>query len=154
MTAASPRPGASPTELLVSHLFGLIGRLTLLARDGDDAPALTTTQRLALIELAGSGPVRLHTLAERIGASPPTASRAVDGLVGAGFVERVPDPGDRRAVQIRLSAVGREKIASRLTRAAAALEPAVASLSTAERSRLVELLARVHDAVRGPVGPV
>ena len=46
------------------------------------------------------GPLRLNDLADRMGTTAPTASRAVDALVELGLVERARRPGDRRAVQI------------------------------------------------------
>ena len=45
----------------------------------------------------------LRDLADQIGVTPPSASVMVDALVKRGFLERIIDPEDRRAVRIRLS---------------------------------------------------
>jgi DNA-binding MarR family transcriptional regulator len=129
-------------------LDGLSAVTRLLARASgglDDGPPMTSTQRLAAFETAIAGPLRLSELAERMGITAPTASRAVDGLVELGLLVRLPDPGDRRAVRIDLTKSGRKHIEERKARAAAALEPAVGALSAQDRARLAALLTRLAD---------
>ena len=146
---APKRPtGTDPTtERLIGELSALVGRVMLVARGSDEGPALTTTQRLALFELNASASLRLNELAERIVTSPPTASRAVDALVSLGFVERVTDPVDRRAVQIRVTDYGRGRVAERVARVGETLGPALSTLPPADRERLVALLARLNLAL-------
>jgi DNA-binding MarR family transcriptional regulator len=150
VTSAAPTPDGSTTERLIGELSALVGRVMLVARGGEEGPALTTTQRLALFELNASEALRLNELAERIVTSPPTASRAVDALVSLGFVERVPDPADRRAVQIRVTDYGRGRVAERVARVGETLDPALRTLPAADRERLVILLARLNSALAGP----
>ena len=135
------------TGRLIGELSALVGRVMLVARGGDEGPALTTTQRLALFELNASDSLRLNELAARIVTSPPTASRAVDALVSLGFVERVPDPRDRRAVQIRVTDYGRGRVAERIARVGETLGPALSTLPPNDRERLVALLARLNSAL-------
>jgi DNA-binding MarR family transcriptional regulator len=129
----------------------LLGELELLfsslARTGPGLVdgGLTTTQRLALIELVDSGPLRLGVLAERIGANDPTVSRAVDGLVDAGSVERRPDPYDRRAVLHLATTKGRAWVKRRRGEVTAALDEALARLTPADRARLVSLIGRLNS---------
>jgi DNA-binding MarR family transcriptional regulator len=104
---------------------------------------MTSTQRLALFEVAVRGAMRLSELADRMGITAPTASRAVDGLVDLGLLERRPDPDDRRAVRIDLTRPGRKRVEERTARAAAALEPIVSSLSAKDRAHLAALLTRL-----------
>ena len=122
----------------------------LLARTGGEAdgPALTSTQRVVLIELVSTGPLRLGTLAERIGASDPTVSRAVDGMVSAGIVERQPDPADRRAVLHVATAKGREWVERRRREVALALDDALDGLSATDRTRLHALVAKLNRELR------
>jgi DNA-binding MarR family transcriptional regulator len=138
------------TDRLIGELSALVGRVMLVARGGDEGPALTTTQRLALFELNASESLRLNELAERIVTSPPTASRAVDALVSLGFVERVPDPRDRRAVQIRVTDYGRGRVAERVARVGETLGPALSTLPRKDREQLVALLAQLNSALGRP----
>ena len=106
---------------------------------------LTSTQRLLLFELVEAGPLRLGPLAERAGATDPTTSRAVDGLVDAGLVVRRPDPADRRAVLHEATAHGGIVVGERRAEVEAALDRALAGFTPAERRRLVGLLARLNE---------
>jgi DNA-binding MarR family transcriptional regulator len=110
---------------------------------------MTATQRIALVELGDGGALRLNDLAARMGVSAPTASRAVDALHELDLVERVPDPRDRRALNIDLTPAGRDLLEERQARARVAFEPAVAALSSSERRQLTALLHRMTDALRG-----
>jgi DNA-binding MarR family transcriptional regulator len=139
-----------PTLRVLEELGRVIRHLTRISGGTDDGPAMTTTQRLALFELAEEGPMRLNDLAERMGTSAPTASRAVDALAETGLVERLTDPTDRRALHIEVTPEGRARIDRRRTRVADAFRPAAAGLPEAERTRLADLLARLADELGGP----
>ncbi len=125
-------------------LFSSLARTGTGLADG----ALTTTQRLALIELVDSGPLRLGALAERIDATDPTVSRAVDGLVEAGIVERQADPHDRRAVLHLATAQGQAWVGRRRGEVATALDQALEHLTPADRARLFDLVSSLNDQLR------
>ena len=134
--------------LLVVELEALFSLLARTGSDQDDGPALTSTQRVVLIELVSAGPLRLGALAQRIGASDPTVSRAVDGMVSAGIVERGPDPDDRRAVLHVATSKGRDWVERRRQEVEAALATAIESFSPADRVRLSTLIAELNDELR------
>jgi DNA-binding MarR family transcriptional regulator len=140
-------PKHDETLEILMDLSRLIRSLSRVTGAAEEGPAMTATQRLAFFEL-GEGPLRLNDLADRMGVSPPTASRSVDALYELGLVERVPDPQDRRALRIELTSPGRELLADRKAKAQTAFAPAVASLSASERKTLSQLLRRMADAVR------
>ena len=54
------------------------------------------------------GPAALRDLPEVLGTSKQAVSKLVDAMDGAGFLERVADPGDGRAKRVQLSAHGRK----------------------------------------------
>ena len=136
-------PSRDPARQVMRELSLLIRHLTRISGGPDDEPAMTGTQRLALYELYAGGPMRLNDLAERMGISAPTASRAIDALVSLGLVDRLQDPDDRRALRLGLTSSGHARASERETRVATAFAPALASLSTAERKQLIALLARL-----------
>jgi DNA-binding MarR family transcriptional regulator len=138
-----PEADADPTMRVLEELGRLIRVLTRISGGPDDELAMTATQRLAMFELVEDGPMRLSDLAARIGSSAPTASRAVDALADAGLVERLPDPSDRRAVQIELTPAGQARVKMRMARVADVFRPAAGRLSESDRKRLAELLARL-----------
>jgi DNA-binding MarR family transcriptional regulator len=138
---------ATDTTVILEQLGKLLRELTRTTAGADEGPALTATQRVALIEIADAGPLRLNDVAARIGTSAPTASRTVDVLDDLGFVARETDPADRRAVRIELTRAGRRLVDERKARAAAAFEPAVRALSGPDRKQLLDLLARMTAAL-------
>jgi len=131
-------------EQLLRELELLFSLLARTDRGVSDGPALTSTQRVVLIELVSSGPLRLGALAERIGASDPTVSRAVDGLVTIGIVERQADPGDRRAVLHLATAEGRDWVERRRGEVAGALKQALRGLAAADRKQLLQLIGALN----------
>jgi DNA-binding MarR family transcriptional regulator len=63
------------------------------------------------IDRAGT---RLTQLAERAAMTPQAMGELVDDLVGRGYLERVPDPVDRRAKLIMLTDLGYEALQAAL----------------------------------------
>jgi DNA-binding MarR family transcriptional regulator len=59
---------------------------------------VTMAQCHVLLEIAEAGPLGCSELARRLRLDTSTISRTVDGLVGAGLVQRVENPDDRRSV--------------------------------------------------------
>lgn len=104
-----------------------------------DETGLNFPQMKALVSLAGpddAPPATVKDIAERLGISLASASRAVDDLVKRDLATRVEDPDDRRVRRVSLTADGQgiadELFAARLV----GLEKFVASLSGAERRKL------------------
>ena len=54
-------------------------------------------------------PLRIGELHRHVLLSQPALSRMVDRLVERGFVQRCPDPADRRGTRLSLTAAGRDK---------------------------------------------
>jgi DNA-binding MarR family transcriptional regulator len=87
----------------------------------------------------------VKALAESMGVSLPTMSRAVDGLYERGFVDRREDPVDRRMKRVRLTEPGRA-ITSRLSETRlAALKEFLLSLSDPEAQALTRALGLILD---------
>ena len=69
-----------------------------------------------------------------------TMTNRVDRLAARGFVERFPDPNDRRGVQVELSGNGRRAVDSALEALLLRERDLLADLSTQDRSALSDLL--------------
>lgn len=64
-----------------------------------------------LLHLIGQmQPVNLKKLADGMRLTPGAITQLVDGLVRAGYVDRLPDEKDRRSSVVTLNAVGQDKI--------------------------------------------
>ena len=100
-------PGPERSEALLNEISELSAIVLRIARrvHEPDEETMTTTQRLALIEIALAGPMRLRNLARRMETTPATATRAVDALEELGFVRRTPEPDDKRGVLVAATAI-------------------------------------------------
>ncbi|MBC2886550.1 MarR family transcriptional regulator [Ochrobactrum sp. CM-21-5] len=63
----------------------------------------TPAEARTLVHVARHAPVRQAVLAERMGIEAMTLSGHLDRLEGAGMIQRIPDPNDRRAKQVHLT---------------------------------------------------
>jgi MarR family transcriptional regulator, organic hydroperoxide resistance regulator len=112
-------------------------------------PELSASQFHLLEPLAASdGPMAMCALAEAADVAAPTATRMIDGLVKRGLAERKrPDGGDRRRVEITLTADGRRLVAAKRLHIARAREEVFRRLSPSERASAARLLHSLAAAI-------
>jgi len=129
---------------LLRYLFSFDRGAPLRAMEEN---GLTLTQTKALLELsapgAGAGSCPGRELAERVGLSEATISRAVDGLAERGLVTRVEDPSDRRVRLIAVSPAGEEAVGEIVSARMEGLREFSASLGAGERRKLDAALAEL-----------
>jgi DNA-binding MarR family transcriptional regulator len=100
-----------------------------------------------VFQYAEPGGSRLTDLARQAGLTKPTVLAAVDDLERLGYVERVPDPDDRRAKLVRLTARGADA-AAEAGRIVAAIETDWAERLGPRRAQaLRQALEELHAAV-------
>ena len=99
----------------------------------------------ALAVLARTDAERVSEIADRLRIDLSVASRQVAVLEAAGWVERAPDPGDRRAQRLAITEGGRETLAAAHARMVAAYEGVLTDWSDEDLQALSDLLARVRD---------
>lgn len=142
------RHDAITMEDLTRALFGIGGiRRDLRRRAGIDhvpggAPALGAIKRI--------GPARVSDVAVELQVDLSVASRQVQALEAEGYVDRVPDPTDRRSSLVRLSTAGEEKLRLVHERIVAALNEAMATWSPEEIQTLVDGLLRLRACLADP----
>ena len=95
-----------------------------------------------------SVPLRLVDIAARAGMTPQSVGELIDDLEARGYVERRPDPADRRAKRIHLTDRGFATARSAERAMRAVEEHLVVVLGHEEYQTLRALLARVLDASR------
>jgi MarR family transcriptional regulator, transcriptional regulator for hemolysin len=82
----------------------------LMRRDFDarvQSLGLTQIQWRAIAHIARLEGCKQTTLADQLEVKPITLTRLIDRLVESGWVVRLPDPKDRRAVQLHLTSKSR-----------------------------------------------
>lgn len=94
------------TPLLLDRLLQIAD---LLHRDMSreyEGTELSPSRMAVLWTIHHAGPVQQHTIAEALDVTPRAITGLVDALEAAGYVERVPDPADRRARRVVLTSDG------------------------------------------------
>jgi DNA-binding MarR family transcriptional regulator len=149
--------------------LGTIVRHLVVYNDGGeslraiDSHGLTFVQFKVLMELfvsePGSAPY-LQELAESLGASTPSLSRAVDGLVRKGLATRQEDREDRRRRRIALTEAGRDVVdrfylsrVARVIEFASSLTPEQREAFARATHELFERddLAPIYDSLEGTI---
>ena len=135
--SAEAQETAARISALLRHLF-LYDRgnvLRLIEESG-----LSITQSKALLEMGGLGEAsearQVGELAEALGVSLPSMSRAVDGLVRKRLASRVEDPEDRRVRRVAITDRGKKLVDTLVVVRQAGMETFAASLTAAQRRKL------------------
>jgi DNA-binding MarR family transcriptional regulator len=101
---------------------------------------LSRTAASVLATLRDTGPRRITDLAEREAIAQPTVTTLVGRLERDGFVERRPDPDDARAVLVRLTRPGLDRLNEMRAAREVLLEARLAALTDDEREVLAAAL--------------
>jgi DNA-binding MarR family transcriptional regulator len=136
----------SKADLELGYRLGAV-MLRCMSADGGtairviDESGLTFTQMKVLMTLSGADESpTLKPIAEGLGLSLPSASRAVDGLVKRDLVARTEHPDDRRQRLLALTDGGQELADKIVAARLEGLGQFAASLSEPERELLDEAL--------------
>jgi DNA-binding MarR family transcriptional regulator len=127
-------------------------RLTRLLRH-QDTDGLPQTLSAALATIEREGPLTLGDLAVREHVAPPSITKAVEKLVGMGFVARTQDDVDRRVARVRITPAGRRRVSQNRSRRTAWLATRVRALPADDIAKLdaaAEVLERlVRESTEG-----
>ncbi len=107
---------------------------------GAAAEDITIAQYRALVVLASRGPQRIADLAAALAVTPSTAGRMCDRLGRKGLIRRHRARADRRAVQVSITAAGRQVVEEATARRRALLAGILAKLPTGQQSAVAAAL--------------
>jgi DNA-binding MarR family transcriptional regulator len=111
---------------------------------------------LRALNLLEHGPLGASVLARRLGLTRPAVTALIDRLAGAGYVARVPVPGDRRATGVELQPATWAALAQVYRPLGERVWAATADLTPGERRTVVAAMSAVTDAfddVRAAITP-
>jgi DNA-binding MarR family transcriptional regulator len=148
MEATVKRRGGSGTDRELALQLGSVMLFCFGGSGGEvlkviDESGLSFVQMKAVVALESADQpeaITVTAVADSLGISPASASRAVEGLVKKRLATRVEDPEDRRVRRLTLTAKGQELADRIISARLAGLEEFTASLDGNERSRLAVAL--------------
>lgn len=106
---------------------------------------LNPSQARALRVLDRHGVMRPSELSEHLRIAPRSATEVIDDLEAKGLVRRSPDPHDRRATLIELTAEGRRLGEQIRSARGTETERIFGKLSAADRAHLTRILRKLRD---------
>ena len=147
--------------IICAHMEPNIGYLLndssrLLRRAFDErvrSLGLTAVQARLLLALEKFPDNNQAFYADRLEVEPITLTRIVDRMEEAGWIERVPDPGDRRARRLHLTEKSRGIVSKLRGRIEGLVEDMSFGLSQHERAELTRLLGVVAENLAVDRGP-
>ena len=140
----SDAANTEPPPGLGADLLAVVARLNRLATQRIQMP-LPAAQARLLATIDAHGEARIGDLAAVDHCSQPTMTTQVRRLEDAGLVARTVDPGDARAVRIRITDEGMRTLNAVRADRAAAIEPQLALLEPADRRVLADAVAVLRD---------
>jgi DNA-binding MarR family transcriptional regulator len=128
-------------------LFARRAEQTRLAAVGELRNSMDRAAYLLLGRLEAEGPMGVKALAQSMSIDSSTVTRQVTPLVDNGYVDRMPNPDDGRAVLLVLSEMGQDRLRQVREARRKLMAEITAEWSGAEREQFTELLTRFNRSL-------
>jgi DNA-binding MarR family transcriptional regulator len=142
---------ADQPAVLADELAPRIARMIILLRRETAAAGLSRAQLSVLHAVRDGGPRRITDLAELEQVTQPSMTLLVSRMERAGWVQRQPDPLDRRGVLVTLTPDGRRRLDRVVAARAAALERRLEQLRPAHRAALAAAVPALDAVMDDPI---
>ncbi|GAA2748552.1 hypothetical protein GCM10010440_49370 [Kitasatospora cinereorecta] len=109
--------------------------------------------QVELLQTLAAEPLRVGELAARQRLAPNTVSGLIGKLLDAGFVDRQPDPGDRRTARIALTDAGHQQLRDWQRAHERRLADALESLAPGDRDAVMRALPGLEQLARALSAP-
>jgi DNA-binding MarR family transcriptional regulator len=139
-------PVTDEEETLAELFWAVARRLRHQTRETVSPYGVTPGQARALSALDRHGDLRLSALAEHLRITPRSGTEVVDALEELGLVRRSPDPDDRRATLVALTAPGEDVAAALRAARRAEAEAFFGALTPDDRDALARILTGLRSA--------
>jgi DNA-binding MarR family transcriptional regulator len=151
-------PEGSQHSALCLRLMQLFPRVMRGMRRWQDraappSPAPLSPRHIAALEQLRGGPVTVSELASRLGLTLPTVSGVLADLDRAGFVERRPDPADRRRTIVQITTAQASLITEWLDGAATPLARVLDKLNPSEQEAFLKAMNLLETELRSQDTP-
>lgn len=137
-----------PTDAQLAALgaaFDTFAQRFKLAEAVDAEPSLNEIDKQALLYVAGHPDCGPTDIARHFGVANTTLTSAADRLVKRGLLDRSRPEGDRRAVALRLSEAGKERVNAFMAAHREMYRSLLAPLSTDDRDHLIRIMTKIAN---------
>ena len=150
MAEEAAAPQHSVMCLRLMQAFRRVSRGMRRWHDGSAPPATAplSPRHVAALEQLLGGPVTVGELAARLGLTLPTVSGVVADLDRAGFVDRHPDPADRRRTIVAITPAQATLIGEWLDGAASPIARVLDKLSPSEQEAFLKAMDLLETELR------
>ncbi len=139
-------PAPTGTDETLADAFRSVSRQLRETSQETLAPwDINPSQFRALRVLSHHGAIRLSDLSGRLHIAPRSATEVVDALESRSLVERRPDPSDRRATLVELTAHGTDVLGAIRTARGTEAERVFDRLTPADRDHLARILRQLQS---------
>ncbi len=135
----------SDDETLPEAFWSVARQLRDISQEALAPWDINPSQLRALRVLARRGVMRLSELSDRLHIAARSATEVIDALQARGLVERRPDPGDRRATLVEVTAHGTSVLGAIRAARGAETERAFGRLSQTDRAHLARILRKLQN---------
>ena len=129
----------------IAQIMPVIAR-TILS-DFFQSVDITQSQVFTLLALEEQSPCRLSELSQRLKISAPTVTGLVDRLEKLQYLKRIPDPTDRRAIQVDLTDKGNKVIKKLRLTIERKWIGILQKLSTQDSENYLKILRKIYEAI-------
>jgi DNA-binding MarR family transcriptional regulator len=136
---------AGPDETLADAFRSVSRQLRETSQETLAPWDINPSQFRALRVLSHHGAIRLSDLSGRLHIAPRSATEVVDALESRSLVERRPDPSDRRATLVELTAHGTDVLRAIRTARGTEAERVFDRLTPADRDHLARILRQLQS---------
>lgn len=129
-----------PTDAERRAVADALERVFGWLRENREPAGLSASALSALSRLDSSGALRVTELSAREGLTQPGMTTLINRLEDAGYAVREADPDDGRAVRVRITPAGSERVREHHSTRSARVAARIAELSPADQAALVAAL--------------
>jgi DNA-binding MarR family transcriptional regulator len=144
VTAEGPGADEAAVDAVLTASRTMVAVATMSL--GTAAEETTIAQYRALVVLASRGPQRQVDLAGALGVMPSTAGRMCDRLVRKSLIRRHRARADRRAVQVSITAAGRDVVDQATARRRALIAEILSRLPADRQASVADALRAFAEA--------
>jgi len=135
-------------QIIAKEIVSLMPKLLRGLRAGFiGAPNVTTSQVVILIRIFEKKTTRIGALSKEMRVSAPTITGVIDRLVRNGYLSRIHDKEDRRAVNVELTSKGKNLVEQMLSEIHKRWYRILAHLTVEERDSYLRVLKRIVEVL-------